>query len=447
MKPNTSLKLPGKVALVLIAGVAGYLCRRADLGFEPAVVFYVSLIVLMASLWMLVPNVLLTKVPGLATVGRSLIMLVVLLPAADYAFLKLQSKVIASTKPFYSFRAAKGNPAAYAAWWAYYAEEWRRPNGFQASTEMPDPKGILPFVTIPNSTGKFFESVIRFNNFGFRGNDINRNKGDRFRIFALGESPTFGPTIHRDDRPWPEVLQALVNSRLACVRNIEVINAGTEFYDLNDNLERVRRDIIPLEPDLVISYHGLNGFRAGFIDNPSTAKLSPVIYLLEPQQQRKRPSALIEAAREKLYIWKKERTLVSTYSEDKIMHRQYAELYRELIRLGHENHFQVVLANSSLAVNASSPQDVREFYGIVSRGINIWIAQNAAHNEMVKKIANAAGVPFIDTTPNLDGNWDADLYLDLAHFTQKGNDLIAQHIFDGLVPVLQRDETLRCVER
>ena len=66
---------------------------------------------------------------------------------------------------------------------------------------------------------------------------------------------------------------------------------------------------------------------------------------------------------------------------------------------------------------------------------------------MVKKIANAAGVPFIDTTPNLDGNWDADLYLDLAHFTQKGNDLIAQHIFDGLVPVLQRDETLRCVER
>jgi lysophospholipase L1-like esterase len=285
--------------------------------------------------------------------------------------------------------------------------------------------------------------VIHFNNFGFRGNDINRNKGDRFRIFALGESPTFGPTIHQDDRPWPEVLQTLVNSHLGCVRNIEVINAGTEFYDLKDNLERVRRDIIPLEPDLVISYHGVNGFRAGFMDNSSAGKLSQ-----DEPQQRKRPSALIEAAREKLYIWKKERALVSAYSEDKLLHSQYSELYRELIRLGNEHHFQVVLANSSLAVNVSSPQEVKDFYGIVENGtINLKLAQNAAHNGMVKRIANAAGVPFIDTTPNLDGNWDADLYLDVAHFSQKGNDLIAQHIFDGLVPVLQRDKSLRCVER
>ena len=49
---------------------------------------------------------------------------------------------------------------------------------------MPDPKGILPFVFIPNSVGPFFDAVVRINNFGFRGADIEFDKGNRYRIFA-----------------------------------------------------------------------------------------------------------------------------------------------------------------------------------------------------------------------------------------------------------------------
>ena len=269
--------------------------------------------------------------PGLAIAGRTLVVLAVLLPAADYFFRRSELEVAAAApvEPVYSFRAAKGNPAAFSAWWIYYANEWVRPNGGWHSIQMPDRKGILRFVMMPNSTTRFFDSVIRMNNFGFRGADIEFDKGDRYRIFALGESSTFGATIRPDDRPWPDVLATMIKSRLRCDRPIEVINAGTGGYDLEANIERVRRDIIPLQPDLVLSYHGYNGMR--FLDIDPTAE--------ELQQAPRRgdgPSALIEEVlyRAKLYRWKKSPVPAQTFSEDEVLRSRYAELYRELIRLG-----------------------------------------------------------------------------------------------------------------
>jgi hypothetical protein len=115
--------------------------------------------------------------------------------------------------------------------------------------------------------------------------------------------------------------------------------------------------------------------------------------------------------------------------------------------LGRENGFRVFLSNSSMAVNTSSPREVKDFYGSVFINIDDLIARNAAHNKMVKELAEAADVPFIDTTPDLDGVWDRDLFVDLVHFTEKGNQRIAQVMFDGVAPTLRSDPSLRCVAR
>jgi hypothetical protein len=36
----------------------------------------------------------------------------------------------------------------------------------------------------------------------------------------------------------------------------------------------------------------------------------------------------------------------------------------------------------------------------------------------------------------MNGVWDKDFYLDLAHFTQTGNKAMAEVMFDGLLPLL-----------
>lgn len=430
--------------LVLLAGLAAYLCAYAYVANDP-MTFYVSLIVFTASLSLQVQNIRLDAVPGLAMAGRTLVMLAVLLPAADYFFRRSEPGVAvapAPAEPVYSFRAAKGNPAAFKAWWAYYSHEWIRPNGGRVSVQTPDPKGILRFVMMPNNTVPFFDAVIRINNLGFRGADIEFDKGGRYRIFALGESSTFGATIRPNDRPWPDVLATMIHSRLQCDRPIEVINAGTGGYDLQDNLERVRRDIIPLKPDLVLSYHGYNGAR--FVDVDPEAEKSQLAPL-----RTDGPSALIEEAiyRAKLYLWKKSPVPMQAFSKDKVIQSRYADLYRELIQLGRKNNFQVVLANFSMAVVPLSPREVLEFYARAFPGIDGNVARITAHNYMIGKIAMQENVPVIDTTPNLAGAWDEDLFLDPVHLTQKGRDRLAARMLAGLVPILRTDESLRCAEK
>ena len=83
-----------------------------------------------------------------------------------------------------------------------------------------------------------------------------RDKGDAFPTVALGESQTFGPTLQDGEKPWPELLQDLFDRHASCGRRIEVLNAGTEAYTLEDDLGRMRRNVCR-QPDLIVSTHGL----------------------------------------------------------------------------------------------------------------------------------------------------------------------------------------------
>jgi peptidoglycan/LPS O-acetylase OafA/YrhL/lysophospholipase L1-like esterase len=381
----------------------------------------------------------------------------ILLPPVEYIFRKSNTAVFASTsavaslplsppkKPAYAFKSGNADPEAFHVWWAQFVDEWTKLGGAKGATEKPDPKGLLPFVLNPNSTGRFFESVIRINNLGFRGIDVERDKHDRFRIFALGESPTWGPTLHAGDRTWPEYLQGFIDTGLTCDRPIEVINAGTEAYTLAYNIERLERDIVPLEPDLVISYHGYNGLGVLFGNAPFSNTVQ------EPQRIENRPSALFKEisyrARLMIFRFLSEKQAFPIYTEDQIMKSEYANNYRKLLRIARDNGFRAILASSSMAVGRSSPPEVKKFYGVVFGGIGETIIRNAAHNEMVRKIAEAENVPFIDTVPWQDGFWDDDLYLDLVHFTQAGNKRMAKIVFDGLSDTLRKDPQLKCYDR
>jgi lysophospholipase L1-like esterase len=231
---------------------------------------------------------------------------------------------------------------------------------------------------------------------------------------------------------------------LMCDRTIEVVNGATEAYTLADNIERLRRDIVPLRPDLLISYHGYNGLSGLF----GSAAFSDAGH---PPRRELGPSPILTeiAYRARLAIFQFElnrRQVRPIYTEDQVMKSKYADSYRRLIQIAHDHSFGVVLSSSSMAVNGSSPREVKNFYGSVFQNIDETIIRNQAHNEIVKKLAETEKVPFIDTAPQLDGFWDNDFYYDLVHFTQAGTKRMAQTMFDGLSGVLRNDPRLRCTE-
>ncbi len=434
------------IAFGLAALGAGVLARNAFMADKPYV-FYSMLAATAALVLALAETARPYSTGAVAVAARAFLLFALALPFADGLYRRSTGLPLVATvaQPTYSYRAAHANPTAFATWWFYYLHEWIRDDGIRAAIDAPDPLKKLPFVLVPGSSGRMFDTTIRINNLGFRGPDLPRDKGDAFRIVALGESQTFGPTLLDGEKPWPELLQDLFDQDASCSRKIEVINAGTEAYTLENNLERMRRDILPLEPDLILSTHGMNGFL------PFGLRRIP-----EPNEPGVRPRASALIGRAVLTIeraahdWRDRNSAqasavaLAPMSDAELMKSRYADEYRKLIALARDNGADIALANSTMSVNNSSPREVKDFYGAVFKPIDDIIAANAAHNRMVKLIAREEGAPLIDMAASVDGIWDDDLYLDIVHFTEAGNERVAGLMFRALLPILAERHGLHC---
>jgi peptidoglycan/LPS O-acetylase OafA/YrhL/lysophospholipase L1-like esterase len=434
------------VALAVAALGLGVLARNAFMADKPYA-FYSLLVATAVLVFALAETVRPHKTGAAAVAARAFLLFALALPCVDALYRSSTGLPLVATvaQPTYSYRDAHANPTAFATWWFYYLNEWIREDGIRAAIDAPDPQKKLPFVLVPGSSGRMFDTTIRINNLGFRGPDLPREKGDAFRIVALGESQTFGPTLRDGEKPWPELLQDLFDQHASCGRKIEIINGGTEAYTLENNLERMRRDILPLKPDLILSTHGMNGFYPFGLRR-----------VAEPNEPGVRPraSALIGHAvltiERAAHDWRDRNSAQATpvalapMSDAELMRTRYADEYRKLVALTRENGADIALADATMSVNESSPREVKDFYGAVFKPIDDIIAANEAHNRMVKIIAREEGAPLIDMAAGVDGIWDDDLYLDIVHFTEAGNERVAGLMFRALLPILAERHDVHC---
>ena len=432
-------------ALAVATLAAGVLARNAFMADKPYA-FYPALAATAVLVLALVEQARPLSTGAIAIAARAFLLFALVLPFADALYRRSTGLPLVATvaQPTYSYRAAHANPTAFATWWFYYLNEWIREDGIRAAIDAPDPQKKLPFVLVPGSSGRMFDTTIHINNLGFRGPDLPRDKGDAFRIVALGESQTFGPTLRDGEKPWPELLQDLFDRHASCGRRIEIVNGGTEAYTLENNLERMRRDILPLKPDLIVSTHGMNGFL------PFGLRRVP-----EPNEPGVRPRASALIGRAVLTIeraahdWRDRNSAQASaaalppMSDAELMRSRYADDYRKLIALARGGGADIALADATMAVNEQSPREVKDFYGAVFKPIDDIIAANEAHNRMVKLIAREEGAPLIDMAAGVDGQWDDDLYLDIVHFTERGNERVAGLMFRALLPILAR-HGVRC---
>jgi lysophospholipase L1-like esterase len=107
---------------------------------------------------------------------------------------------------------------------------------------------------------------IRINNFGFRGEDISKEKDDGvIRVIALGASSTFG-YADRDDETYPFYLEQYLNGMLSgnpsgSVRSFEVLNFGIPHLNSSNLLALFMTEALSFDPDVVTFYEGVNDTR------------------------------------------------------------------------------------------------------------------------------------------------------------------------------------------
>ena len=411
---------------------AAILLTASYLANEP-VVFYVAIL---AGVGLLIAwkKVFSLRALGIQ-VANTLILLLIGLPLASLLLYGLTDPGVAPdpAKKYYSYEVATKNLKLYEHWGNSFWGQWQQ--DMKEIVVSNQPGANPPFHLKPNSHVKLIDSLIDINNQGFRGRDFAVDKAASYRIVVLGESTTFGFTITATDQPWPARLEQLIHDRLKLARPVEVINAGTFAFDLNNNVARLSVDILRLKPDLIISYHGLNGFR--WLD-PSL----PSIFG-RPPGYRRRPLMLLAEAEFKLRLarFNRERAApspVKTAAPGDPLQSEYARNYRDLIQIARTNHIRLVLANYSMAVNRASDSKIKEFYRLTFPDINGVIAANEAHTAIVEQLGREhPELTVADSHPNLDGRHDE--YIDLVHFTEAGEAQMAENIFNRLKPLLEAE--------
>ncbi len=128
-----------------------------------------------------------------------------------------------------------------------------------------DPIDGEPYPTYRHLPHVHPAGVFVSNNFGWRGHDIALNRpGHVIRIAFVGASTTIDGYGVRFSHP--ELVEFWLNKWAAAngaAYSFEVINAGRSGIDSRSIAAVVRKELVPVDPDLVVFYEGANQFWPG----------------------------------------------------------------------------------------------------------------------------------------------------------------------------------------
>jgi lysophospholipase L1-like esterase len=434
-EPDNKTQLPLSRAwrqLALVWGFFGGLIWLANSYTQnQAIAFHIGLLVQIGLLffvksWFRIPTIFIQLV-------NTFILLLICLPLVD-VFLRPSTRLDdrpESRKRYYSYDAAKKNPVMFTRWWKYYNEQWDQ---MLDNIAVRDPTGVTPFQLRPGTSAEFFQSHITINSKGFRGKEFSAEKGNTFRIVAIGESTTFGITMNADDKPWPELLEEIIRTRLKPARPVEVINAGVPAHTLQHTLTRLQTEILPLKPDMIICYHGYNGFYLLYDTLPHVEGERPPRY-------QPRPLKILADVEHRVKMTRYKNAMLAPTRRNPPraidpMSSRYALAYQQLFHAARTNNIRLAIATFSMAANSKSDNDILEFYRPGFPAVHLFVQANAVHATMVRQLViQNPDVDLVDTQPNLDGYHEK--FIDLMHLTQEGRQEVAEAFFAGIKKTLQ----------
>lgn len=279
------------------------------------------------------------------------------------------------------------------------------------------------------------------NSRGFRGKEFSHEKKPGvIRVITLGESSTFG-FYARDDETYPHYLEQLLNAQ--CNGHaFEVINFGIPHLRSNHVRSLFFAEAIPLQPDVVTYYQGINdNLSLDFDINADARRDVGVLWPLEKAYDVARnrllalrffDDLLSRSVKQEQFSDRRVRqhaeklrepflsNVSSIYQESKqrgivfIVATQQAQSLivkdREKLR-GLSYEAEVDLVKQKLARDGSLTDRERSFY---------------AHNLLMQDLrrwALANEVPLVDVIRILDA--ERDVLLNWVHLSRRGNQVIA----------------------
>lgn len=240
-----------------------------------------------------------------------------------------------------------------------------------------------------------------------------------FKIAVLGGSTTDGNFY--SFKSWPELMYEELNNK--GLSNITVYNGGVCGYASGQELLKLIRDVIPLKPDMVIVYDGLNDLSMGFPYPLTNGYIKKVFEFAKENIENDEDESLfigevsicqgIEAKKDMFDAWLSNiRTMYAITKERKIRFHSFCSPMLGSKKGKTEKEKDILLS-------VHSP-----------------VILNLMNGSFRKRINHMVELPvYIHDFSHIFDN-EKDVYMDQSHVLEKGNQIIAREIIRIILPEL-----------
>ncbi len=268
-------------------------------------------------------------------------------------------------------------------------------------------------------------------------------KSNTIRILTLGGSTTRNVHLNKKDR-YPRVLESILGTHYQQV-NIEVFNAGMDFYTTKHSMINYVTNMKDWNPDIVIIMHGINDLSRSF--SPSQLAVGPYnrlwTHFYGPSINAAKPPTFMKHFLGKYYF--------AWYSQLRMLERdipleryvsinEFSRHLSVLVDIIRQDSIDVILMTQpSLYKNEMNSDELSVLWfgrsycnskknrlqSVYSSARSLRAAMND-YNGRIRKIAMDKNVHLIDLEPQIPK--DRSNFVDDIHYTVKSSHQVAQII-------------------
>ena len=273
--------------------------------------------------------------------------------------------------------------------------------------------------------------TININSFGFRGEEITKEKPENtYRIFLVGGSTTFGAGATSDENTVPGFLQKKFNKSNLSFK-VQVINTGIPGSHSLWETYYVKNSLVKFQPDLIVAYDGWND-AGGLALN---AKINTDDDIQDKFEFRFKNFPFYRTPFFINYNFLKQYSPINesynktdSLDDEKIVN-SWKERWYEICQLGHEDGFETMLLvqTSARSGNKVLTQDEQKWSDTDPLILKRLSGMATSLNDLNK---------VCDKTMDMRHIFDdisEPIFYDVAHTNDLGNEIIADKIFELII--------------
>jgi lysophospholipase L1-like esterase len=287
-----------------------------------------------------------------------------------------------------------------------------------------------PMYLIPNQ----HFSTININSQGFRGDEIQENPD--YRIFVIGGSTTFGVGTTTDNETIPSHLQQIITKNFS-EKRIEVINAGIPMAYSNPEKYLIENTLLKYEPNLLIIYDGWNDIERDYEQYDNS--IDPNFMYLIVQEIFRMDISTPKVLLKWYFNYKHDTVDTIVFNSEKINQKVslWVNSWENICGLQKKHDFKTIIFLQPLLGTgnkelSNEEQEHAIYYDVKVRNQNYELYANA-----LDKIDLTCTASF-DLRNGFDSHPET-IYFDSGHVGDKGNEIIAEKIYEKMLPIMIKD--------